>query len=139
MRSSIVRLLLSTAGLFAAMPAVADAQALQVHLHWESGDGWHTYRPVFVPAREVVYYTPRATVRVPPGHLPPPGLCRAWYPGRPPGHQPAPERCERLFRRHLGPDAVILGAAVQSVGWDAAYDGDDRGRGNGRGRGRGRH
>jgi hypothetical protein len=30
---------------------------------------------------------------VPPGHLPPPGECRIWYPGRPPGHQPPPVRC----------------------------------------------
>ena len=32
--------------------------------------------------------------RVPPGHLPPAGLCRVWYDGVPPGHQPAPTRCE---------------------------------------------
>ena len=33
---------------------------------------------------------------IPPGHLPPPGTCRLWYPDRPPGHQPPPERCGRL-------------------------------------------
>jgi hypothetical protein len=33
---------------------------------------------------------------VPPGHLPPPGHCRIWFPGRPPGHQPPPGRCARL-------------------------------------------
>jgi hypothetical protein len=33
---------------------------------------------------------------VPPGHYPPPGLCRVWYPGRPPGHQPPPGDCLRL-------------------------------------------
>ncbi len=32
-------------------------------------------------------------VRVPHGHLPPPGKCRTWYPGRPAGHQPPPHRC----------------------------------------------
>jgi hypothetical protein len=31
--------------------------------------------------------------RVPPGHLPPPGECRLWYPGLPPGQQPPPGRC----------------------------------------------
>ena len=36
------------------------------------------------------------TLGIPPGHLPPPGKCRLWYPDRPPGHQPPPERCERL-------------------------------------------
>ena len=30
---------------------------------------------------------------IPPGHLPPPGECRVWYPGRPPGQQPPPGPC----------------------------------------------
>ena len=32
-------------------------------------------------------------LRIPKGHLPPPGSCRIWYPGRPPGHQPPPFKC----------------------------------------------
>jgi hypothetical protein len=36
------------------------------------------------------------TLGIPPGHLPPPGQCRLWYPDRPPGHQPPPERCGHL-------------------------------------------
>ena len=35
----------------------------------------------------------REAVRIPGGHLPPPGACRDWYPGRPAGHQPPPYRC----------------------------------------------
>jgi Ni/Co efflux regulator RcnB len=31
--------------------------------------------------------------QIPAGHLPPPGHCRDWIPGRPPGHQPPPYRC----------------------------------------------
>jgi hypothetical protein len=31
--------------------------------------------------------------KIPPGHMPPPGMCRVWYDGRPPGHQPAPVSC----------------------------------------------
>lgn len=31
--------------------------------------------------------------KVPAGHLPPPGACRVWFPGRPPGHQPPPTDC----------------------------------------------
>lgn len=30
---------------------------------------------------------------IPPGHYPPPGECRIWYPDRPPGHQPPPGEC----------------------------------------------
>ena len=37
-----------------------------------------------------------AGVSVPPGHLPPPGECRVWYPDRPPGHQPPPGPCHVL-------------------------------------------
>jgi hypothetical protein len=37
--------------------------------------------------------------RVPPGHVPPPGMCRIWFPGRPPGHQPAPGSCRVLSRQ----------------------------------------
>ncbi|MCI0331474.1 MAG: hypothetical protein L0196_11120 [candidate division Zixibacteria bacterium] len=39
-----------------------------------------------------------ANLGIPPGHLPPPGECRIWYPGRPPGHQPPPGRCGKLAR-----------------------------------------
>lgn len=35
---------------------------------------------------------------VPPGHLPPPGLCRVWIEGRPPGQQPSPVSCRRAER-----------------------------------------
>ena len=37
--------------------------------------------------------------RIPPGHYPPPGACRIWFPERPPGQQPAPGECDVLDRR----------------------------------------
>ena len=39
---------------------------------------------------------PRAagSLDIPPGHYPPPGSCRLWYPDRPPGQQPPPGSCD---------------------------------------------
>ena len=37
-----------------------------------------------------------ATLGVPPGHLPPPGQCRIWIPGRPPGRQARARSCEGI-------------------------------------------
>jgi hypothetical protein len=34
---------------------------------------------------------------IPPGHLPPNGQCRLWYPDRPPGLQPPPAPCPFLI------------------------------------------
>ncbi len=36
---------------------------------------------------------PVASLKIPPGHYPPPGKCRVWYPGQPPGHQPPATSC----------------------------------------------
>lgn len=133
-------------GLLAGLPPGVDAQlVVQVGLSWEwSDDGWRAYQPAYERSRrdvhyssprEVVYYTQRRAVKVPRGHLPPPGYCRAWYPGVPPGHQPRPGRCERIFREHRNTGAVILGGPGYFGA--AAFGDDDRGFRDGR-RGRGR-
>lgn len=44
--------------------------------------------------------------QVPPGHMPPPGQCRIWFPDRPPGHQPPPGPCDDL--RHRVPLGAYL-------------------------------
>jgi len=53
-----------------------------------------------------VYYQP-TTAHVPPGHLPPPGACRVWYPDRPPGHQPPPGPCH-VLRYQVPPGAFLV-------------------------------
>ncbi len=42
--------------------------------------------------------SPSATLGVPPGHLPPPGQCRVWVPGKPPGHQAKSRTCDGIER-----------------------------------------
>ena len=46
-------------------------------------------------------------VTIPPGHMPPPGQCRIWYPDQPPGQQPPPGDCRQLMHR-LPPGAVFV-------------------------------
>jgi hypothetical protein len=41
-------------------------------------------------------YYPSEVLKIPKGHMPPPGKCRILYPDRPPGHQPSPGDCEDL-------------------------------------------
>lgn len=50
------------------------------------------------PQRSETGPSTAATLGIPPGHLPPPGQCRVWFPGRPPGQQPAPAACTRAMR-----------------------------------------
>ncbi len=38
-----------------------------------------------------------ATLGVPPGHLPPPGMCRVWIQGRPPGRQAQARSCDGIL------------------------------------------
>lgn len=61
---------------------------------------------------------PRKLKGVPPGHYPPPGQCRVWYPGRPPGHQAPPTRCGAL-RGRVPRGAFVL---YNSAAWDRDYD-----------------
>lgn len=71
--------------------------------------------------------------KVPPGHLPPAGLCRVWYDGVPPGRQPAPTSCneaERIASRDRGARVLYGGGSnrndrpvYRDDGW---YPGDIR-------------
>lgn len=44
---------------------------------------------------------------IPPGHLPPPGECRIWFPGLPPGQQPPPGDCAQL-QYHVPRGALFI-------------------------------
>ncbi len=41
---------------------------------------------------------PFSALNIPRGHLPPPGECKVWFPGKPPGHQPPPQSCAAAMR-----------------------------------------
>jgi len=56
---------------------------------------------------------------VPPGHVPPAGLCRVWYDGVPPGRQPAPTDCneaERIASRNSNARVVYGNDARRNNG-----------------------
>jgi hypothetical protein len=50
---------------------------------------------------------PSQAAGIPPGHMPPPGECRIWYPDRPPGQQPPPGKCSELKHR-VPPGATLV-------------------------------
>lgn len=65
---------------------------------------------------------------VPPGHLPPEGLCRVWYDGVPPGRQPSPTDCyeaERIASRSRNA-RVIYGGGSNRNGYPVYRDDDRR-------------
>lgn len=78
-----------------------------------------------------------ASQGIPPGQLPPAGMCRVWYDGVPPGRQPRPTNCdqaERIASRDRNA-RVIYGNDYYSrhdrYGNDDRYrDNDDRYRNN---------
>jgi hypothetical protein len=43
-------------------------------------------------------YPSYRTLNIPNGHLPPPGSCRVWHPGKPPGQQPPPSSCTQALK-----------------------------------------
>ena len=52
-------------------------------------------------------HTKKRLFKIPPGHMPPPGKCRIWYPGRPPGHQPPAGDCE-VLEGYVPPGAWLI-------------------------------
>ena len=87
---------------------------------------------------------------IPPGHRPPPGLCRIWIDGVPPGRQPAPTRCSDAVRNRPANARVIHGDDSRGrERWesdgrhdrdddDRRWDDDRRDR-NGKYKGKGKH
>jgi hypothetical protein len=53
--------------------------------------------------------TKRKSTRIPPGQMPPAGMCRVWIDGVPPGQQPAPTDCQTAVATKPANARVIFG------------------------------
>jgi len=66
----------------------------------------------------------RGSSKVPPGHLPPRGMCRVWIDGVPPGRQPAATSCAQAQA-----DRVQYGANARVIyGDDESFPGKGNGK-----------
>jgi hypothetical protein len=84
----------------------------------------------------------RTASRIPPGQLPPAGMCRIWINGVPPGQQPAPTDCQTAVANKPANAQVIWGSQTAFPGngrMKSKKERDDQTnqavRQNGRGRG----
>lgn len=57
----------------------------------------------------------RGPDHVPPGHMPPPGQCRAWVFGEPPGHQAPAGDCATVAANLPANASLIYGGAAQGT------------------------
>jgi hypothetical protein len=90
MSENIKILLMSIAILIAVVVALAGcATQGTVRVEGESGS-------VTVDVHRGERYYRSTLPHIPPGHMPPPGMCRIWLPGVPPGQQPPPGDCREL-------------------------------------------
>jgi hypothetical protein len=59
--------------------------------------GFTSVRPEQDGRGEQVQVHPFSELGIPSGHLPPPGECKVWIPGRPAGQQGPPQSCQSAW------------------------------------------
>ena len=70
----------------------------------------------------------RRSDKIPPGQLPPAGMCRIWIDGVPPGQQPAPTDCQTAVANKPANARVLWGS-------QSAFPGKGKSKAKGRGNG----
>ena len=88
-------------------------------------DGTVIMRPDGSVARSSERTSQRGRSKIPPGHLPPRGMCRVWIDGVPPGQQPSVTDCATAERNRVANSRVIYGD-------DQAFPGRGKGKFKGR-------
>ena len=59
----------------------------------------------------------KTAFKVPPGHMPPAGMCRVWIDGVPPGRQPAATDCRTAELNRPANSHVVYGASSSGSVW----------------------
>jgi hypothetical protein len=86
--------LFSIAGITLADPWKDESGKGRENDRYSSEKEWKDEKARKDPGRRSYFHDHGYTrLPIPPGHYPPPGECRIWYPDRPPGHQPPPGKC----------------------------------------------
>ena len=79
---------------------LAATSACSVRMASDSADA--------TPKKTVGTKSTAATFKIPPGHLPAPGMCKIWLPGTPPGHQPKYSGSCDALAREVPPGAWLV-------------------------------
>lgn len=70
----------------------------------------------------------RKSDRIPPGHMPPAGMCRIWIDGVPPGRQPAPTDCQTAVATRPANARVIWGGDGTTGRANGKFDKNGKGK-----------
>lgn len=105
-RARTPRLLLLAA--IASVLLAACLPVFEVRVTTESDGGVRIVQiPLGATGAVTVERADGSTFVIPPGHFPPRGACRVWYPDVPPGRQPPPGDCA-VLRGEVPAGAVLV-------------------------------
>ena len=97
--------MMSALAVFAAAPLAAQAKFRTGEINPTSGQ---ILGDVLGTQRDTAQHR-RKSDHIPPGQMPPAGMCRVWIDGVPPGQQPAPTDCQTAVATKPANGRVIFG------------------------------